>query len=115
MATKPASTEEVDSELEEGEVREDPSSTTTEGTTKDLESKAASLPTPPPSAEPERKTLAGGDSPLARIIELLPEMSVKDQEQVRLNIERLGGYPRELPLSTEWSAFCLLTSCFSVR
>ena len=62
---------------------------------------AASLPTPPPTAPLQSAT---GDSPLAKILEGLPALSIKEQETVQKNLERIGGYPRELPLSTSWSA-----------
>lgn len=60
---------------------------------------AASLPTPPPSAPLQ------SDSPLTKILEGLPALSIKEQELVQRNLERIGGYPRELPLSTSWSAY----------
>lgn len=62
---------------------------------------SAMLPTPPPSAALPTAT---GDSPLAKILESLPALSVKEQATIQSNIERLGGYPRDLPLSASWSA-----------
>lgn len=51
-----------------------------------------------------------GDSPLAKILEALPTLPEKTQEVVRTNLERVAGYPRELPLSASWSA-SLSRSC----
>ncbi|KAL8279173.1 hypothetical protein RQP46_008429 [Phenoliferia psychrophenolica] len=72
------------------------------------EAAAATLPTPPPTAP--LQSSAPADSPLAKILEGLPALSIKEQETVQKNLERLGGYPLELPLSSSWTMFFSDTS-----
>ncbi|KAK4705937.1 translation initiation factor 4E, partial [Phenoliferia sp. Uapishka_3] len=68
---------------------------------------AATLPTPPPSAPLPSD---GSDTPLAKILEGLPALSIKEQEMIQKNLERLGEYPATLPLSASWTMYFSDTS-----
>lgn len=61
------------------------------------------------TSTPSRPTTLG-DSPLADILKSIGELSAKEQEIVKANLERLGGYPAELPLSDSWTLYFSDTS-----
>lgn len=68
-----------------------------QGETKEHDSSApaaaAATSTPPPA----------DSSPIARIVALLPSLSDKEQAIVAQNLERIGTYSKNLPLSRAWS------------
>ncbi|KAM0752736.1 translation initiation factor eIF4e [Meredithblackwellia eburnea MCA 4105] len=85
------------------------------------------LPTPPPSASstpasipasapaetpstPSVAIASTSDSPITQILKLLPSLEAKERATIQKNLERLGEYPRELPLSCSWTMFFSDTS-----
>lgn len=80
-----------DAAKEEGEVSE------TNGADDDSKEDAAAA-TGAPKVE-----VAGEDAPLTKILEQLDQLSEKEQESIKENLERISTYPKELPLSQSWS------------
>lgn len=62
-----------------------------------------------PSPLSSEVTIGKDSSPLTKVLEGIKELSEKEQESIRASLERLGGYPEELPLSDTWSEWSL---CF---
>ncbi|GAA5838811.1 hypothetical protein JCM3766R1_004216 [Sporobolomyces carnicolor] len=80
-----------DAAKEEGEVSE------TNGADDDSKEDAAAA-TGAPKVE-----VAGEDAPLTKILEQLDQLSEKEQESIKENLERISTYPKELPLSQSWT------------
>lgn len=93
-----------ESALEEGEIHE----TAEEKEAKLQQDKDDAGDEPSSSSTPASAPTS--DSPLAKILEALPTLPEKTQENIRTNLERVAGYPRELPLSASWSAFLSFSS-----
>jgi hypothetical protein len=47
--------------------------------------------------------IQGEDAPLTKILEQLDQLSEKEQQSIKENMERISTYPKELPLSQSWS------------
>ncbi|BGP08178.1 hypothetical protein OF846_002656 [Rhodotorula toruloides] len=86
-----------ESALEEGEIHE----TAEEKEAKLQQDKDDAGDEPSSSSTPASAPTS--DSPLAKILEALPTLPEKTQENIRTNLERVAGYPRELPLSASWT------------
>ncbi|BGP24772.1 translation Initiation factor eIF-4e [Rhodotorula toruloides] len=86
-----------ESALEEGEIQE----TAEEKEAKLQQDKGEAGDAPSSSSTPASAPTS--DSPLAKILEALPTLPERIQESIRTNLERVAGYPRELPLSASWT------------
>ncbi|GAA5988429.1 hypothetical protein JCM11641_005339 [Rhodosporidiobolus odoratus] len=56
-----------------------------------------------PAAEVVPEENPGADSPLATMAAQIEQIEEKHREVVKQNLERIAGYPRELPLSCAWT------------
>lgn len=86
----PVVAEETEKEVkEEGEISE----TEADNSKQDAETSATT-----PKVE-----VQGEDAPLTKILEQLDQLSEKEQQVIKDNMERISTYPKELPLSQSWT------------
>lgn len=99
---KPAAVDEPKEEEEKKEVKEEGeiSETEAEGAKKDTEESTDAASSTTPKVE-----VQGEDAPLTKILEQLDQLSEKEQQVIKDNLERISEYPKELPLSQSWSEF----------
>ncbi|GAA5979700.1 hypothetical protein JCM5350_003820 [Sporobolomyces pararoseus] len=97
---KPAAVDEPKEEEEKKEVKEEGeiSETEAEGAKKDTEESTDAASSTTPKVE-----VQGEDAPLTKILEQLDQLSEKEQQVIKDNLERISEYPKELPLSQSWT------------